>query len=348
MDCGFPHLVYSQDLTIEDFGHYHGETFKDGIKELSSIRKNLMLQKSPHLKNALLPLAKEQWELTEKYFPKEAKELKAISEASSVSITDLVILNNYTDFRDINLPEEGCSTVGLNQSQPVCGQTWDMHSSAKDFICTIERPGEWITFSLVGCLGMMGANRYGLFIGVNNINTKDANPGVLWPAFIRNSLSTKTIEELRILLKDTPFTGAHNYLISDGSEFEHWEASPTRKTIASSLKTGETGVIYHTNHCLSPELKEIEETLGQNSTSKDRFQLLEAKKNLLKDPLDLINLLQDHTGYPKSLCGHFQSGAQDPSITCGGGVFDHETKGFFLWRGCKVEDKNYAHRTLKL
>ena len=49
----------------------------------------------------------------------------------------------------------------------------------------------------------------------------------------------------------------------------------------------------------------------------------------------------DHEGYPKSIGSHFQSGAQDPSMTCGGGIADFNNKGYYFWRGCPVYDKNF-------
>jgi isopenicillin-N N-acyltransferase-like protein len=224
-----------------------------------------------------------------------------------------------------------------------------MHSSAKNYVCTIERPGEFIVFSLVGCPGMMGVNKHGLFVGVNNINTRDARPGILWPVFVRQCLEeSENFAGFSEVIRKTNFTGAHNYLFSDGKTIEHWEISPTKSTKASGIKKGEKGVIFHTNHCLAKEMIEIEEPLAQNSTSQNRYEILNEKVNDLENSVDLFNLLQDHTGYPKSICGHFQSGAQDPSTTCGGGVYGHTTKKFKLWRGCPKEDNNYVERELSL
>ena len=348
IDVEFPHIKYTGDNPLE-WGRQHGESFKDAIHELAGIRKELMLARSPHLKDKISEMAQAQYTETKKYSPSLSLELKGIEEGAGISSDDLVILNNYTDFRDINLPEEGCSTVGLNQDEAVSGQTWDMHSSAKRFVCTIERPKEFIVFSLVGCPGMMGVNKHGLFVGVNNINTKDARPGVLWPVFVRACLEeAEVFSDFGKIIKKTKFTGAHNYLISDGKTFQHWEISPSQKALASEIKKGNKGVVYHTNHCLAEEMIEIEEPLAQNSTSQNRFTILRDKTPSLKTSAQLFSLLQDHTGYPKSICGHFQSGAQDPSTTCGGGVFSHTTKKFKLWRGCPHEDKNYKERELTL
>lgn len=346
IDVGFPHITYEGNSPHE-WGNMHGETYKEAIHELASIRKELMLARSPHLKNKIPDMALEQWLKTLEASPSLGLELKGIQEAANISIEDIVILNNYTDFRDIQLPEEGCSTVGFNKLNSVSGQTWDMHSSAKNYVCTIEKPGQFIVFSLVGCPGMMGVNKDGLFVGVNNINTRDAKPGILWPVFVRQCLEeAKNFSDFSKVVQKTQFTGAHNYLFSDGETIEHWEISPTKSRKASSLNKDQKGVVFHTNHCLDPEMVGIEEPLAQNSTSQNRYELLMDKADGLETAQDLYELLQDHTGYPKSICGHFQSGAQDPSTTCGGGVYDHSSRKFKLWRGCPKEDDNYVEREL--
>ncbi len=346
-DQGFPHIQYTMKQDPHERGLIHGEEFAKGIKELSLIRKELMIQKSPHLESLIPSLAQEQANLTKDYDNDLYKELEGISKGSDVSIENLIILNNYTDFRDINLPDQGCTSLSINRESKVSAQTWDMHSSAKNYVCTIQLDDQWCVFSLVGCLGMMGINKSGQFIGVNNINTNDAKPGIIWSSFVRKYLNTKNFEEGLKLLKTTPFTSGHNYLLSDGKTFQHWEASPTRIALASSLD-GEKGIIYHTNHCLTPELISIEESLSQNSTSLNRFQLLKDKAESIKNSQDVFELLQNHDGYPKSICGHYQSGAQDPSTTCGGAVFDYSTNEFKLWRGCPKEDDNYKERMINL
>ena len=345
-DQGFPHIKYQEGLTPKQWGESHGEEFKEGIHELASIRRDLMIKKSPHLREEITRLAREQFEITRDYSKDLATELEGISMGANCSVEDLIILNNYTDFRDINLPDEGCTSLSFFDSSMVSAQTWDMHSSAKNYICSLELPNGTILFSLVGCLGMMGVNSQGLFIGVNNINTKDARAGVIWSAFVRSILKRKSLNEARELMKATPFTSGHNYLLSDQNTAEHWEASPTKIAKASSLT--EKSVIYHTNHCLTSELRSVEETLSQNSTSNERFALIEKKKDSLKSAQDVFELLHDHEGYPKSLCGHFQSGATDPSSTCGGALYDYQEREFTLWRGCRMYDENYKVRSYKV
>ena len=348
-DCNFPHIQYELNKSPVIWGKAHGEEFRQEIKELSQIRRDLMIQKNPALKSHLDELAQLQAQHTQANYPELYKELEGIIKGSDSSLTDIIILNNYTDFRDINLTDQGCTSVGLKKEENISGQTWDMHSSAKNYVCTIELPGQWIVYSLVGCLGMMGANKHSLFIGVNNINTQKAKAGVIWPAMVRKILQAGQIHEAKDSLLNASPTSGHNYILSNGKTWENWEISPQFQQRSHKIdEEEENKAIFHTNHCLNEEAKKQEEAISRNSTSFDRYKVMEEKIDSLVNGQNLIDALQSHDNYPKSLCGHYQSGAQDPSITCGGGVFNHQTKEFFVWRGCKLEDSNYCERTHKL
>lgn len=347
IDCGFPIITYEKGKTPRQKGLMHGESHREAITELALIRRDLMLAKNPRLQKQLSPLGMEQWYVTKRFAPHLCDEIEAIAEASNLSILDLVILNNYTDFRDIELPEEGCSTIHTQvNGVSLSGQTWDMHRSAKNYMCVIhdkgcEVTGDRLFLTLVGCSALMGLNTLGCFAGVNNINTQNAKAGLIWPVLIRRLLEKKSLESMRNLLIESPVTSGHNYLISDKSAGEHWEVTPHISEQVSKLAPGQQGSIFHTNHCLGPKTKELEDQKSISSTTHIRFDLLGKKKHQVVDFNSMVDLLQDHEGEPKSLCSHFESGAQDPSFTCGGGVYDLTHGEVKLWRGCPTYDKNY-------
>lgn len=353
MDCQFPIITLKAEDGPRAHGHQQGESYKEAINELVQIRTQLMLAKNPSLKAQLIPLAMEQWYVTKRFSPSQAMELEAIAEAANLTITDLVILNNYTDFRDIELPEEGCSTIHSHYDRNVIsGQTWDMHASAKRFLNVVhvkshgDKP-EKLFLSLVGCSGLMGMNTKGCLAGVNNINTKNARAGLLWPVLIRELLTQTTLREMRSMLIEAPVTSGHNYLLSDPNEGEHWEVTPHVSEQIAKLKISQNGSIFHTNHCIGESIQKIEDKKSLSSTTQFRYDLLVKNADRVRDFQSLIDLLQDHENEPKSICSHFENGAQDPSATCGGGVYDITKGDVYLWRGCPVYDKNYVSYKFK-
>ena len=352
-DCNFPIIKYERGKTYKEWGQSHGEEFKKAIHELFEIRKDLMLQKNPSLKNMIEPLAREQWEVSKKYSPNLSDELLGIAEGSGLTTNDIVILNNYTDFRDIELPDEGCSTIAFPGEKAMnAGQTWDMHSSAKNYVslihCPLENDHEAIVFSLVGCVGMMGMTSKNTFVGVNNINTENARAALIWPVLVRDLLFKKDFNEIEQSLTNAPVTSGHNYLIAGKETAAHWEVTPEISKRVGLSNTTNKKVAFHTNHCLDDEIKKREQKLVVTSTSQNRFSILEDNQSNLKNYQDLINILKSHEGYPKSICSHFESGAQDPSATCGGGTFNTETGEIKMWRGCATYDQNYVEYNFKV
>ena len=354
-DCQFPLIQYDPKGNPSQWGEQHGESFRAPIGELSAIRRQLMLTKNPRLKHSLSSLAQEQMATSQSFSPKLFEEMEGIARGANLTLEDLVILNNYTDFRDLEMPDEGCSTLSFRSPQGhISGQTWDMHQSAQNYVCLIQYPltlggeeHEGIVFSLVGCLGMMGINTQKIFAGVNNLNTLNARAALIWPFLVRQLLTTSQISSMREMLKAAPVTSGHNYLIADPHGGEHWELTPTHcKKVADDKE----GAAFHTNHCLAEQLQGEENKKALSLSTKPRYQILKEQAPLLKTKEDLTALLKSHKNYPLSICTHPHpdSPGQDPSVTCGGGVFHHEHTTLHLWRGCPRENTNYRSFDFKI
>ena len=102
MDCGFPVITYTPEKDPREWGFSHGEQWRDAIQELVAIRKNLMRERNPGLDViAIDHLAGLQANITRRCYPELMQEFDGIAAGAGLSLVDLVILNNYTDFRDI-------------------------------------------------------------------------------------------------------------------------------------------------------------------------------------------------------------------------------------------------------
>ena len=340
----FPLIEYEKGKEPRDWGTFHGEEYRNKIRELFEIRRDLMLSRVPHLKSSWREAALGQWQQSLSFSPQIGEELEGIARGSGLDRESVAVINNYTDFRDLGI-DQGCSTVQVNvEDRILVGQTWDMHRSAKDYVCGMVVPGKptCLVFSLLGCVGMMGLNAHSVFLGVNNLNTYKAKVGIFWPVLVREALRLKNRKSMVELLKSAPVTSGHNYLAVDTGGGEHWEITPTVKARASVLNVPATGAIGHTNHCLNPETVKIENSEGVTSTTRERYELLQEKMVGVKSLKDLRDLLGDHDNYPRSICCHYESGAQDPSFTCGGGAADLKEGRCILWKGCREERADYG------
>lgn len=355
-DLNFPIIEYKVGASLLDSGRQHGEEFRESIHELAAIRKELMLKKNPAIESKLHELSMQQWNFNKEHMPELTSELEGICQGANLSIENIVILNNYTDFRDVRLPEEGCSTLYFNKDgKSYSGQTWDMHRSAQNFLCLLkvnpskEYPEqELIILTLVGCLALMGINQHGVLVGVNNINTTDARTGVIWPSLVRHTLLGSNYQEAKQLLHTPPVTSGHNYILSDAQQGGHFEITPSYQDVIGENSSSNPGWTFHTNHCLGENVKKVENTKDQSSTTHARTALLDKLVPEINNFDQFINLFKSHEGFPKSICSHYETGAQDPSFTCGAGALDYGSNDIIFWRGCAEHSNNYIEHKYKI
>lgn len=351
MDLEFPIIEYEAGQSPRQWGLQQGESYRSAIQELANIRRELMLSKNPRLSSTLDALAAQQWRKTQDYMPTVWQELDGIVQGSSCSVTDIVILNNYTDFRDICFPEEGCSTVYLScDGSVLAGQTWDMHCSARDYVCALLVPPQeakpaCLLLSVVGSVGMLGYNSLGTMVGVNNLNTVNATCGVLWPALVRHALEQNSYQQTRNSLSSAPIAGGRHYLIASRDLGEGLEVSPQICEEVARITASEGGYTFHTNHCLSETLQKLEDVKALSSTTHGRYALLQQLLPSVQTLEDLEALLSDHTGFPKSICSHFETGVQDPAFTCAAVAADLLAGDYVFWRGCSKDEALYRRYT---
>lgn len=338
MDLGFPIIKYCPKKTPNDWGLEHGETFRAAIAELVEIRLELFRERKPSVKDSWIEEnAMLQWQRTEEYDSLIFSELEGIRTAANLSVSDIVVLNNYTDFRDLHLPEEGCSTLSVSREKTITGFTWDMHGSAADYVSLVElpehsgRPAARL-LTVVGCCGMSGVNTHGSVVSINNLNTKNAEAAPMWPVVVRSLLSKANLPEMKSRLAQSPIGGGRSYLLADLSDAALIEVSPSCQVQVDSLT--ESPEIFHANHCLTKEMIAMEDKESLSSTTHSRFSLLEKNVSKVKNLADMRMLLESHEGEPKSICSHFQSNSQDPSQTCAAAAIDFNSNRAVFWRGC--------------
>ncbi|RMG97897.1 MAG: hypothetical protein D6705_07560 [Deltaproteobacteria bacterium] len=313
-------------------GEAHGAMFRREIRELARIRTELCLVRGAFGSvDVLRAVAAAHLPVLEAFDADLSAELHGIARAAEIDPVDLVILNHYTDLRDVppsvlggvgGSDPGGCTAVYTDGLYgPVLGQTWDMHGTAAPFVRVFrfDPPDgpETVCFSLTGCLGMAGISGTGVAVTINNLASTDAQVGVVWPALVRRMLAQPDAEAARDLLLGTRLSSGHHYMIADGTSFFGVECSGRRKAVT---QRGAKASFLHTNHCFDPSLRAVERVHPSSTT----FRRMELASTLFvqmrpKTLEDLWALLSSHEGYPRSICSHVDDAAGDPSAsrTCG-------------------------------
>lgn len=312
-------------------GHQHGETLRDQIREIAEIRleRTCALSGFKRVKE-VLDLAEQHVPILKAFDEDLFLEFKAIAESSNLSLARLVVLNHYTDLRDI-APESlgthkddngGCSIIfSPAKSGPILGQTWDIHGSAEPYVILLKVNNS-LVFSIAGCLGMTGLNHYGVGIAINNLVSIDAKVGIIWPALIRKALTHKTAIDAKDEIMAALLGSGRNFAVADKANFFGIEASPSKKKIVIDKPS----LYFHTNHCLDEEMRKTH-VVNKESTTYWRYQQLdEVVRHQPLDSAQEVFLALSHVSLAKSV--------KEPhkTATCGALVMDIN-KGYVV--GCQ-------------
>jgi isopenicillin-N N-acyltransferase-like protein len=276
-------------LTGDDpagWGEQHGEHKREQIRALYDIRLELTLSKTDlEGEVEVLALAERHLPVLASFDEAGAAELDGIARGSGLTPAQLVVVNHYTDLRDLrrrHLSEDdvvedegGCSVIyAPGDDGALLGQTWDMHGSATDYVMLLEVPGpggeRTLLFTITGCVGMTGLTSWGLGMTINNLNSIDARVGVVWPSLVRRALRCRTAAEARDVVLEARVGSGHHYVVADADEIFGVETSGTKKKL---IQQGAGKVHLHTNHCLDEEMRATARILP-TSTTERRYEAL--------------------------------------------------------------------------
>jgi isopenicillin-N N-acyltransferase-like protein len=313
-------------------GHRHGETFAGEIASLAELRLYLAGKISGLREKTILRLADEHLPVLQRFDQELYDELIALAESAGISAARAVVLNHYTDLRDLREddraePEDfdgGCTMVWAPTAEGIVfGQTWDMHATAAPYV-TLLRVDDvagaeaWL-LSLTGCLGMAGMNGAGLGVGINNLTSEDARVGVVWSAIIRKVLRCAAAPQARDLILDAEVGSGHHYLVTDADSGFGIETSGSLRKLV--FEGGVDSAAYaHANHCLDGEIAACSR-VPKHSTTWERQKWMDAAlaERALQGLDDLWQRLGSVDGYPRSICTNMATPSNPhAAATCAG------------------------------
>ena len=359
-----PRRIRVVDLagTPFEMGYAHGSAYQGAIRHFAEERVRLSgdplwtgrsLARAEVLKLAEACLAEH-----ERYAPELVEELRGMAAATELTLAELLIVNGFTDFIDTvyraGPPAQPAAPVGADnctaflvpdsraQGQGFFGQTWDMHDSATPHVVLLRgNPGgapRFLSFTTVGCVGMIGMNEVGVAVGINNLLGADGQIGVTWPFVVRRMLRSETAAAALKALQCAPLAGAHNYLIMDRSgRGYNVEATAT----AQHVTPLDDAPIVHTNHCLAPATRAAERTRDPLSQASSEVRATRAEALLSRSEItakDLQALTRDDT-----IC--LRAAPPRHVETCGAAIMRPATGDFWMAWG-RPSENPYEHFSL--
>jgi isopenicillin-N N-acyltransferase like protein len=321
-------------------GRAHGEHWRAAIRELAEIRLALTLRRSAFVdEGEVLAAAGLHLPVLREHLPCKAEELEGIAEGAGLCPERVVVLNQYTDLRDVprsvlgrpdavaprstgadeaGADADGCTAIYfLGDRGPLMGETWDLHADAAPYVRMLRiaprgRDEETLCLTLTGCLGAAGINARGVAVTINNLSSTDGRVGVVWPALVRAMLEQPHARGAYELLLRTPLSSGHYYVIADGHDYYGVETSGELKVLT---QLGPRAAHLHTNHCFDPVLRR-REAVPARSTSFHRLNLATTlyAQARPRDEEGMWTLLHTRDGSPGSLWVEPPPGAE-PTAT---------------------------------
>jgi isopenicillin-N N-acyltransferase-like protein len=298
-----------------NMGKVHGEHFRDEIHMFTEDRIKLsstdVWTGRKLSREAVLELADACVAEHEAYSPELMDELRGISDATGLSLGALIINNGFTDFIDVvyakgaeyqaQQPEQvadNCTAFLVPKDiaadgNAIYGQTWDMHATATPYVMLLrgkpDNAPQFLSFTITGCLGMIGMNEHGITVGINNISGGDGQIGVTWIFVIRKILMQDNIEDALKCITEAKLAGAHNYLLMDkhGKGY-NIEAMSTRYYITEL----DSESVVHTNHCLVDYTRYVERDRAEASMASSKARLARAYELLNDKPITTEKLME--------------------------------------------------------
>lgn len=308
--------------TPYDFGYQHGLAYRDAIHHFTEERVHL--SSDPNWTGAtlsraeVLALGEACLEEHRRYAPELVEELQGMADATGLGLAELVIMNGFTDFVDVvysagqqnpavTHPIDDCTAFLVPASATAegygfFGQTWDMHATATPYVILIEgQPTHgipFLSFSTTGCVGMIGMNKAGIAVGINNIMGGDGQVGVTWPFVVRKILAQETLEAALACITEAKLAGAHNYVLLDkhGRGY-NVEAMATRQYVEALDEQS----IVHTNHCVYDINRPIERERPLESLQSSQNRFNKAHELLTQRPITEQHLM-DLTREESTIC----------------------------------------------
>lgn len=311
--------------TPREMGRQYGEELRESARAMVQTRLDLATAEA----EKALPGSGMQWclQLAEEcvkplqdFSLPVYEELLGLSEASGLSMAQLVIGNGWTDFRDLirrgtTEAAHECTSLVVGKQLGAEGrlylaQTWDMSASAGPYMVLVRRKPQdapaTLSLTTAGCLSLIGMNETGIAIGNTNLEPNDARPGVHYLALIHEALrQTELPAAVERIIGAQRLSGHYYYLGGPEGSFCGLETSGERHRQVGL----QDGLYVHTNHYRDGELAEQvgEMTPGANSAGRqDCMETLASGLTAGTTATDISQLLRNHDG-EHVICRHAKS-----------------------------------------
>jgi isopenicillin-N N-acyltransferase-like protein len=232
----------------------------------------------------------------EERYPQYVDELRGIAEGANVSFDDLMVVNAMEAVTMDALHLTRCTTFAVNETRTADGHVLLAHNEdwipedENDVYVISAKPNDeppFLAMTYGGLLPNVGFNAYGIAQAIDSVYPNDSRIGIPRLVVARAVLASRRISGALGRTLVSHRAAGYNHLIAhESGEMYSVEVSARRFDILH----GTDGYITHTNHYLSPTMKEIEKDPEELISSRVRY--FRANRLLRENSTHTIKTLQ--------------------------------------------------------
>jgi isopenicillin-N N-acyltransferase like protein len=253
-----------------------------------------------------------------RYAPHLLEEMRGIAEGARRDLREIIAVNARTELMYGVTQRPECTSIGIGTAASTEGhirlaQNWDWRPTLAGSLILwalhFDEGPDVLTLTEAGMVGKIGINSSGLAMCMNLLksDTDHAGPAAPMHIILRRVLEeAHSVEEAITIIGTTErCTSCFHTLTDCSGALAGVEATPAGQHV---LRTT-SGVLTHSNHCVSPDLfihdsnaREYPETLARGERARSLASIR------MIDEGYLHSILTDHETSPGSICLHIEEG----------------------------------------
>ncbi len=292
-----------------EMGRQIGEEVREEIRGFTSIALERVRKTTNISEYRAQLIAHQSSEMVKNYSPDLIEELRGIEQSSGININELFLLQVRNQLTAD--PEGGCTSFSSSDANnSILAQNWDNDPALDPFTIVLTRQPDqgpsFINITQAGLIGYIGFSEAGLGVCLNSLPAPSRDVGVPHYFTVRSvyeeSSLAGAIDAVRRAYRAIPA----NIMLATPEGPADMEITIDNVCIIQDPK-----IVTHTNHCLHPELVKTNLDFPELIESSPR---LERVREILKTEFNTVDAakkaLQDHSGYPYSICRHANNNPQ--------------------------------------
>lgn len=304
--------------TPREMGYQIGEAAREEIRgfcevALQRVNRTVRVSRARAMRivAASIPYARS-------YAPDLMDELEGTAAAAGVTLDDLMLLQVRNQLTAD--PQEGCTSISLAtpltaNGGAIVAQNWDNDPLLDDFtVALTRRPAgkpSLLTITQAGLIAYIGLNSAGLGACLNTLPAPSRDAGVPHYFTLRRIYEAHSLAAAVEAVREAERAIPANIMLATPQGPADLEVTLDAVHV---LQPSRSPRLTHTNHCLHPELVEINCSFPELIQSQPRKQRIDALVNGIDGEItvaDVERMLRDHEHHPRSICRH----ANDDAVT---------------------------------